>query len=980
VVAVLTLALARLWRGPTRWLLIVAGIAVATLLPMSAAATAAHTTTEALRHGVAALPPGAQSLIVSYPGLALDRAELAALDGKVRAELGRLTQHPVRSQMLFHQMSDSAGAGMFLGATDDLPGAVRLLSGRMPAGCTPTRCEMVLVGASPPRLPPELGIVIVGTAERTDPLLLSGTFEPAKGMPLLLADGVADAAAIDWLTAFQRHYGWVAALDEDRAAADLTGYLAASARAGDDLSRFRRGLFLTAPDDVLRAEFDRAQRSTRRFALLSGSATALLIGFAAIGAIGARRDHRAVAALLRRRGAPPRQLAAFTALTATVPVLAGTALGLLIGLAAAGSAALPGGALAQVAATSALAALVLALALSWSPEHPWRVLDTIVLAGATVAAVALARGAVTVGDLQGRTDPLLVALPVIALVCGGLLAGRLFPLLVPIGVRMAHRLPARASLPVRLGLAGTARRPLRAVATVAFLAAATGIVIFAGGYRSTLEQGAADQAAFAVPLDARVQAGTTLQRPLDVASMADYRDLGPETLAAPVLRATAGVRVNSFETRTSEIVGVPPEALTRVPAWDRVTGGAGAADSARLIARGTAAPGWPVPAVARRITFTVHGPLDNTTVVAWLRDTDGRDIGVTLQHSGDTLTATLPYPRSAARLFALAIAESPDYAARHLHHIGEGASSGGAGDVAILQGHLSFSGATLDGTALGAAFETDYQLTGARVVVPLGTPPGAAEAPLPVLADPVTAAAAAGGQLQLTVDGATPITARVVQVLPRFPAAGERFVVADAAALADILDARTPGTGSVSEIWLASADPHALGAKLRQAPFDRLNVTLRADLRNRLATDPLAVGAAGLLWSGALTALGVAVVALLLLVVAERRDDAAELYAWESDGLTPAALRGLLFARAAGVVAVAVPCVLLIGLALTRLTTALVLVTAVGSAPRPPLALATSSTQLAAVLGAGVGLGLLAAGLVAWRSFRAPLPARPEVL
>jgi len=35
----------------------------------------------------------------------------------------------------------------------------------------------------------------------------------------------------------------------------------------------------------------------------------------------------------------------------------------------------------------------------------------------------------------------------------------------------------------------------------AFLTAATGVVVFAGGYRSTLDQGAVDQAAFAVPLD-----------------------------------------------------------------------------------------------------------------------------------------------------------------------------------------------------------------------------------------------------------------------------------------------------------------------------------------------------------------------------------------------------------------------------------------------------------------------------------------------
>jgi len=63
------------------------------------------------------------------------------------------------------------------------------------------------------------------------------------------------------------------------------------------------GLTVTAPDDVLRDQQRRAQLSARRFALLGGSATALLLGFAAVGAIGLRRDHATLVELLRRRGA-----------------------------------------------------------------------------------------------------------------------------------------------------------------------------------------------------------------------------------------------------------------------------------------------------------------------------------------------------------------------------------------------------------------------------------------------------------------------------------------------------------------------------------------------------------------------------------------------------------------------------------------------------------------------------------------------------
>ena len=990
MVAVVSLALARLWRGPLRWLLIVAGIAVATVLPLSAAATAAATSTQALRHGLAALPPGDQSIIVSYPGLVMPPDVWSGFDAQVRRQVGTLTKGRIRAQMLFHQMNDGKGQGMFIGAADDLASAVTVTSGRLPQSCTPTRCEVVLVGDARPDLPADLGFVIVGTAVRTDPLLLSGTFEPNRGLPLLLADGAAQAGLVDSLTAFQRQYGWVAPLDLDHVSRDLPGYLAQSQRAAAELQRYRSGLFLTAPDDVLHREADRAERSTRRFGLLGGAATALLVGFAAIGAIGARRDHRAVVALLRRRGATNAQLAVFTGLTALVPVLLGTAVGLLCGFAIAGAAAFHGDVVIAVAATALAGAAILAGALSWAPEHAWRVLDGIVVAGAVVAVFALARGAVTVSGLQQRTDPLLVALPILAVVCGGLLAGRLFPLLVPAGVRAARRLPSRWKVPVRLGLSGAARRPLRAVATVAFLAAATGIVVFAGGYRSTLAQGAEDQAAFAVPVDATLHVGQALRRPLDVAPLTAYEALAPGIVAGPVLRSTTGVRLNAAESRAAELVGVTPEILTRIPAWDRITGGRDADGSERLIDRPAAQRGWPVPDSAKRLTLTVTGPTADTNLLVWLRGSDGQSMSAPLKPGDGHFEADLPALAKPVRLYAITIAETADYGQRRQHHTGEGGS-----DVPILSGHLTFADPAFDGHAAQTSpaaqtsqpaqtsgadgrIEADYELSAGQNVIAVAAP--TTEPELPVIADPVTASAAIGGQLQLSVPNAAPIPARIVQVLPRFPATGERFLVTDVHALIEALDARVPGTGTPTELWISSTDPVKLGAALRQSPYDQLDLSLQADARTRLQTDPLAQGASGLLWTGALTALAVAVLSLVLLVVAERRDDAAELYAWESDGLTPAALRGLLFARAAAVVAVAVPCGLLLGLLLTRITTALVLVTAVGSVPRPPLALAASPLDLAIVLGTGIGVGLLAAAAVALRSFREALPPRPEAL
>jgi hypothetical protein len=225
----------------------------------------------------------------------------------------------------------------------------------------------------------------------------------------------------------------------------------------------------------------------------------------------------------------------------------------------------------------------------------------------------------------------------------------------------------------------------------------------------------------------------------------------------------------------------------------------------------------------------------------------------------------------------------------------------------------------------------------------------AAAGPLPVLADPVTAAAASDGALAVTIGNGPAIPATVVGVLPRFPATGPRFVVADRRALAAALDARDPGTGSVVELWLTGNT-----AALATAPFDLLRVDLRQAREDRLAADPLALGASGLLASSALLAFVVALLALVLLVVAERRDESAQLYAWESDGVAPRTLRLTLFLRALAVTAVGVPGGILLGLLLSRITTALVLVTAVGATPVPPLVLAVTPLWTVLALGAGI--------------------------
>jgi len=1001
----LFLAWARLRYRPASWLLVALGMAGATVLPVLTRNSSTIVAAQALRHGVAALPPGQRSLTVSFNGLALPPDELATLDSQARGRLSGLSAAPARRELLYRPLADAAGGTFSLGAADGLPGAVRLTAGRLPTSCRLDRCEVLIVGTGTPTLDPALGLVPVGRAVRTDPLLLGGTFDPGNNKPLLLVDGVDPGSRIAALSEFQRTYGWVAPLDLDRVRQlGVAGYLARSARAPDP-AQWRPGLTLTAPDDVLRAEDARAHRSAGRFALLSGAGTALLLGFAVIGAIGLRRDHAAVVDLLRRRGGARSGVALLTAVQSAVPVIAGTVAGLVVagclaGIRAAG-AGLPGWAAARdAAAGSAVPVLVGALAAgavvaatlsaraAGSAATVRRAIDLTVLAGVGAAALALGRGSVTAGE----ADPLLLALPVIGVVCGGLAAGRVWP---PLLTPVARLLPARWLGP-RLGLLAALRRPLRPVATVAFLAAAVAVVVFAGAYRATLSQGAVDQAGFAVPLDARIGIGPTADRPLDVAGAAAFAGTAPGVTVHPVLRASAGVRVSAAESLPAELVGVDPGALTRMRSWDADSGTGGAADAAKRLAVPSAAPSGPVvPANARIIAFDATGDTDRATVTAWLRTGDGRDIGLDLQPQAGRLTAALPPGLPApTRLFALALAEPFDYATRHQHHVGEGGT-----DVAVLSGTVTLgvprfpdgpgwipaggdtwagwgsTGAQVTATAQRLAIA--FQFTGARVVV---RPMTADAAPIPVLADPVTAATAAGGVLQLVVGGDRPVAARVVRVVPRFPTAGARFVVADVRALAGALDAIEPGTGSVSELWLWAPDGSAgqLARSLAAPPFDRLAVDLRQARQQQLSGDPVARGAASLLTVSALVAVLVAMLAVVLLVVAERRDESAELYAWESDGVSPRTLRISLFSRAAAVVAGAVPAGLLVGLGLSRVTAALVQVTAVGTAPVPPLRLATGPGWVAGVLALGVVAGLAVAAGVAGTALRERLPRRPE--
>jgi hypothetical protein len=288
----------------------------------------------------------------------------------------------------------------------------------------------------------------------------------------------------------------------------------------------------------------------------------------------------------------------------------------------------------------------------------------------------------------------------------------------------------------------------------------------------------------------------------------------------------------------------------------------------------------------------------------------------------------------------------------------------------------SWTAASAEVSARSGQLVIAYRLADNTAVLWPGPPIGS----LPVAVDPQTAQSAEHGRLLLKI-GTVTIAATVVGILPRLPTVSGPFLLANRQLISAVLDRGQPGTGGVPELWVASpsASRSALDRALTSAPYDRLTVSSRVTVQRELGSDPVGQGSRELLTVVAGLALLVAAASLVLLVVGERRDGAGELFAWESDGLPPAALRRMVFLRALSVIAVAVPLGLATGLILAGVGVRLVAVDGSGTTPVPPLQAAIGLAGTALVLVVAIGAAALVVAAVVARSLRERLPVRPDV-
>ena len=295
--SVLGLAVARLRDRPGRGVLTAVGVALAAGMLVTTVGLRIVAGDLELRRSVAALPAGYGGYLVSYGGNLTDPATLGRLDVTARAALRQLGVDQPRRELLLRELSNGRGGTFYVGAIDGLGGFLSIRTGRAPASCTPTRCEVVVVRGSPLTVDPSLGLAVVGTGTITEPGFFAGTFDPGAGATILVADGVLQAGAVGPLADIQRSIGWLAPVVPGSLRVGSSGQLLrAVARSAEAVSVL--GMDLASPDQAVASAAVRARSSSTRLTIVGAQAALELAAFAVIAAIGLRRDHEGVLTLL----------------------------------------------------------------------------------------------------------------------------------------------------------------------------------------------------------------------------------------------------------------------------------------------------------------------------------------------------------------------------------------------------------------------------------------------------------------------------------------------------------------------------------------------------------------------------------------------------------------------------------------------------------------------------------------------------------
>ena len=987
---VTALALRRLVRPQGGALGAALGIAAATAVLAGILVGATVAKDRSVAQAVERLPAASRAVRASWFGVPAGRDEAwPALDRRARAALAPL---PAGAPVPIVLLREATLGGAFVGlaAVDGLAPYVLLRSGRLPQACTPERCEVLRLRGRG-RLPdvPGLRVVQVGTATLrsrqlfgdflppTDNALADAELAPALARadryhrpapgPLVVAEGVSGLVSSPVLDRAYRSYSWVQRLsggtprlwqidrlvaDADRARAEL--------QAGSD------AWSVSVPVQELGSAKQDATISGRRLLLVGGEAAALLVAFAVLAAGTLRRDLAAARRRLTWHGAQRWQRALLTGTESGVIGLGGGALGWVIGSAvgalAAGLAGAPVGAVLRESvlspgglllglAAAVLAALVIAVTVSLDLGRRGRVgpLEIAAVAGVVAVLAVVASGSVDAGELAhgGAAPAILLLLPGLVAFAAAVAASRLLP-------ATGRALARRGRSGARLAGVSIARSPGAAGVAAAFLALAIGLAVLAAAYRSTLQTGERDQAAYAVPADVVVREDLRSLVPvLRAAPIGRYSSLPGVEAAYPVFRGTASAGPASSVSGVT-VLGVPGAAIRAMPLWrsDWGTSLNGLADAV--------APSGPTALRGLRLA----GPRLRLAVGpglvsyrATVRQPDGSfrvvDLGRADGRRPTVLAAELPVQARGGSLVSLTLVP-PRIVERGSD---EGLALRGSTTIRLLGASLGDwvggGGVTVVARpSKPGAVRVDYTLTPQRNGVVRARQP-TDDAPPAAAVTPALARLVGGvGRILPLRIGGDPVDVRVAAVVDRIPGTEGDALLADLGAVSTAIDTVAPGTAQASELWLdvAAGQGDAVSTALARRPFAVLEKDSRAAREADARRDPLGHGTLLALAAAALAALALAAAGLVLAIRADLRDDRGELTDLEAQGARPADLRRVVTMRATLVGAVGVAVGALAGVALALLVTRVVSVTARAAAPQPPLA--TTIDPLTLALGA----------------------------
>jgi hypothetical protein len=854
---------------------------------------------------------------------------------------------------------------------------------------------MLLVGGGPPPGVPSaltaigVRVQVVGSSPLRSAVPLGFAPSSAGAGPVLVTWDVAGLDALPGLSGLYRTHSWLAPLATTR----LRWWQLAGVE--DRLERSQARLLLSGSQFALSAPFSaldeaRAEASLapQRLLLAGGGAIAALVMFIVLAGGALRRDQRAELDRLRNAGARTHQCVLFVATESGWLCAAALSVGAVAGIGAAAllasSQGEPAGAILMhsvitragvitlgtgwLAATVLLGTLVLV--------RSARLTDMLAVAAASALVAALAAG-------SGSDQALALLLAPLCCAAAGVLTFRA----ARVVLRGAERVARGGPVLPRLALVNLARSSGVAALAIAFIAVATGLGGFALAYRSTLVRSAADQAADRVPLDVLVSPGPDFSTPLEVAPLQRWQALAAGAVL-PVRRTDANYTTGGATT-TVTALGIPAGGLTGIHGWRESDGSASLATLARRLepTGPVRMPGPTLPPDAQSLSLRVSSRGFAVTVTADLRDPQGAIRQVPFG-TADATPAVLrvPVPRGRWELEALELDEPTGLAITNGHQNGENPGAATQASARVALGPLSVRPARGPSLpvplgawrAVGAAATTAPPVSGAVAIVGFsatGTPGVFRPAqptdtlPVPVLADPQTAASAGpGGRIALTVDG-LPVFARVVGVLSRFPTTegdSAGFVIADEATLAAALDAQLPGQGRPDELWISTGHLARLRAALDSGTLAQLDSSFRVDLDHQLRDAPVARGVLGTLIAATALSVVLAVVGLLTALLGGARDERASCDLSEQ-GVGPDGLRAELRVRLALASVLGVIVGLGIAVLLTRLAVASVRAAGTVADPSPPVVTVVPWAELAA-WGAGTLAVLALAGALATRA------------